>query len=1039
MIAFFLSHAPVFLLLIQYACYYMPSFIKISLLKRYLLVASGLTVAGLVLFYYIIQQGLAGAQNLTRDETTVLNMLDNLDKLNGAFILIENNEKRILHRVGKTTATEINRAYNLVDSTLLAIDSFANGRFFSRSAIAEFITLSEQKMARSKQLIAPGNGGNQTAPKILLQNEIDDTLGNAYMRKYNALFATGRLYVLDFQKAHIDSSARAFATARIYCLLVFFGLLFVVWQSLKNLNRQERLINENKTYRDIIENSQSLVTVTDEHFKLKYCNSATERLLGKTNNELIGKSPELFFMPAIEGVSLAACVANAKAEGGWAGEFTATDASGNIVNLHSNISVLYNQRNELLGCFAVHSNVTALKLAQQKAESLSAELQQLNNELTSRVQEQTKFITEVFSRVNEDFVGADKQFAITYVNAAQVFSDRDIVLGQTNLLTILADITTAENVGIVKNAFDTQQPYSFEFIPTGNKSWFKLSIYPTATGLSLYFMNITNEKTAATELEKLKNLYNFSSVLNEMILRSVSEIAIFAGICKLAAGLEHIAFCVVTLYDEQNDRLIPIQWSGNGSDYLKSIAAIKPLSPETGKGPVGHVVRTGDYYYCNDIDNDPAYAPWRDSAAKRGFKSSIALPIKKRGKLYGLLSMYASVLHFFSDEGLAVVLRVIDNINYAMQNFAMAEDSKKAQEQLQLVSSAIDQRHSPVIVTDLQRNIIYANLAFCERAAMPVQKIVGRNIREVRALLPGGKAAPTDLDDILFKEHRWKGEFYSKDASGLETWELVAISAIHDSDGTVTHFSAISEDITERKKLEMEEKNLTINLMQSNRSLKQFSYALSHYIRAPLSNILAFKEILQEDMPEEELRFVFDSMIKSAEHIDLVIKDITPILHQQEASADHLEKIDFEQIMRRVSDNLAYMIEEKQAVIKADFDRAGFIVTVRSYIKSIFLNILLNAMQYAKAGSHPLVEIWTEKQGTNTLIHFKDYGQGIDLSKHKNELFGLYKRFNFSVPGKGLGLYSVKAQAEYLGGTIEVYSVLHEWTEFVVSLPDQAL
>jgi len=100
---------------------------------------------------------------------------------------------------------------------------------------------------------------------------------------------------------------------------------------------------------------------------------------------------------------------------------------------------------------------------------------------------------------------------------------------------------------------------------------------------------------------------------------------------------------------------------------------------------------------------------------------------------------------------------------------------------------------------------------------------------------------------------------------------------------------------------------------------------------------------------------------------------------------------------------------------------------------------MLNALQYTKPGGFALLEIWTERQGSKTLIHFKDYGQGIDVEKHKNELFGLYKRINFTVPGKGLGLYSVKAQTEYLGGDITVSSVLQEWTEFVVSLPDHAL
>jgi signal transduction histidine kinase len=71
----------------------------------------------------------------------------------------------------------------------------------------------------------------------------------------------------------------------------------------------------------------------------------------------------------------------------------------------------------------------------------------------------------------------------------------------------------------------------------------------------------------------------------------------------------------------------------------------------------------------------------------------------------------------------------------------------------------------------------------------------------------------------------------------------------------------------------------------------------------------------------------------------------------------------------------------------------------------------------------------------SVLLSVKDNGIGIDLSKNGSKMFGLYKRFNIDVPGKGIGLHLVKAQVEALGGRVEVESVVNAGSEFKVFLP----
>jgi signal transduction histidine kinase len=65
-----------------------------------------------------------------------------------------------------------------------------------------------------------------------------------------------------------------------------------------------------------------------------------------------------------------------------------------------------------------------------------------------------------------------------------------------------------------------------------------------------------------------------------------------------------------------------------------------------------------------------------------------------------------------------------------------------------------------------------------------------------------------------------------------------------------------------------------------------------------------------------------------------------------------------------------------------------------------------------------------------------DNGRGIDLEKNAKHIFTIYKKFhNDPIPGKGVGLYLVKAQAEALGGRVEAVSKINEGSEFRVYLP----
>jgi signal transduction histidine kinase len=101
---------------------------------------------------------------------------------------------------------------------------------------------------------------------------------------------------------------------------------------------------------------------------------------------------------------------------------------------------------------------------------------------------------------------------------------------------------------------------------------------------------------------------------------------------------------------------------------------------------------------------------------------------------------------------------------------------------------------------------------------------------------------------------------------------------------------------------------------------------------------------------------------------------------------------------------------------------------------NIFYNLIINSIKYRQIGADVMINISTREKEDNLEILFKDNGKGIDEKNIKN-LFGLYKRFDATIEGKGMGLFLVKMQVENLGGCISVQSKPGLGTTFRLEFP----
>ena len=279
-------------------------------------------------------------------------------------------------------------------------------------------------------------------------------------------------------------------------------------------------------------------------------------------------------------------------------------------------------------------------------------------------------------------------------------------------------------------------------------------------------------------------------------------------------------------------------------------------------------------------------------------------------------------------------------------------------------------------------------------------------------------------------------EISNTDAAGAVKWFNVRWLNVKDDEGLSSGFILANKEISAAKNAELEREKITADLIQHDKDLEQFTYIISHNLRAPVANILGLADMMHDHELDNEAKMeVFDRVVQSIKNIDTVIKDLNQVLQAREMLNAKQEIIYFDNIIESFKASIHDVVLNEKVQIKYNFEEVESVFCIPSYINSIFYNLLSNSIKYRKPGVSPIITVKSRKLLDKIELHFKDNGKGIDLEKHGRHVFGMYKRFDSTMAGKGLGLFMVKTQVEALGGTIKIKSKPGVGTEFIIQSP----
>lgn len=379
-----------------------------------------------------------------------------------------------------------------------------------------------------------------------------------------------------------------------------------------------------------------------------------------------------------------------------------------------------------------------------------------------------------------------------------------------------------------------------------------------------------------------------------------------------------------------------------------------------------------------------------------------------------------------------------------------------------LLSRAVEQSPASIVITRADGTIEYVNPHFTSSTGYTAGEVVGQNPR----LLKSGRQPQSfyaGMWETISSGREWSGEFHNRRKDGSLIWEHASISPVRNEDGCITHYVAVKEDITARKRSEeellqaksaLQETNarLEVSISQArelattaekaNRAKSAFLATMSHELRTPLNVINGVSATLLEQDATPSQRNALELIQQSGQNLLGIIEEILDYTGLQagrialDPQPCDLAAIAFHSL-RLATDRAAGKGIDVRCQI--DPEVPARVITDGRKVGQVLTNLLGNAVKFTEYG-HVGLRIAARRSDAGTwALTFVVSDTGIGIADDQlARLFLPFSQADETITrrfgGSGLGLAISRTLARLLGGDITVASRRLEGSTFTFSM-----
>jgi len=368
-------------------------------------------------------------------------------------------------------------------------------------------------------------------------------------------------------------------------------------------------------------------------------------------------------------------------------------------------------------------------------------------------------------------------------------------------------------------------------------------------------------------------------------------------------------------------------------------------------------------------------------------------------------------------------------------------ERNRMDEQLRQLSRAVEQSPASIVITDPAGNITYVNSKFTALTGYAFAEAIGKK----PSILKSGETAPetyAELWKTITAGREWHGEFRNRKKNGELYWETALISPILDEAGRITHFLAVEEDVTDRKKREAQ-----ILRSQRMESIGSLAGGVAHDLNNILAPILLSLELLRKEVKTEHGLSVLAMLESGTRRGADILRQLLTFARGVEGRHAPLRP---GQLVREM-EKIIHETFPKSISLKTDLSQSRWLVSGDlTQLHQVLLNLAVNARDAMPEGgtlglaiedvSLDAAAVRTmpgAKPGSFVLLKISDTGAGIP-PEVAEKIFDPFFTTKGLEKGTGLGLSTVLGIVKSHGGFIQFDSAVGRGTEFRVYLPATA-
>jgi PAS domain S-box-containing protein len=243
---------------------------------------------------------------------------------------------------------------------------------------------------------------------------------------------------------------------------------------------------------------------------------------------------------------------------------------------------------------------------------------------------------------------------------------------------------------------ETMQPLEWEWTGPDGRNYYIYDFPFTDTDGSTLIMetgiDITERKRAEAQLLRINRANRALSRCNQVLVRAVDEPTLLQQICQIVVEEAGYRLCWVgRAENDEAKSVVPLAQAGFEEGYLQTLN-ITWADTERGQGPTGTCIRTGRTTLAKDIATDPKMIPWRAEALKRGYASSVAIPLIVDSTAFGALMIYAADPDAFGPEEVNLLSELADDLAFGIAALRARSERARAEEEVRTLNAELEQR-----------------------------------------------------------------------------------------------------------------------------------------------------------------------------------------------------------------------------------------------------------------------------------------------------------------------------------------------------------